>query len=107
MGHWAVPELAATRARVAGLIVGREIELELLLAAVAAGAQTVLLEGPPGTSKTTLLKAITREWGIPLVLVEGNASSAPRSSIGHHNPSQVLREDYSADNFVPGPLITR
>jgi MoxR-like ATPase len=25
--------------------------------------------------------------------------------LGHHNPSRVLREDYSADNFVPGPLV--
>ena len=104
MGHWAVPELSTTRDRVAGLIVGREREIDLVLAAVAAG-RDVLLEGPPGTSKTTLLKAITGEWGIPLVLVEGNADLTPTRLVGHHNPSQVLRDDYSADNFVDGPLV--
>ena len=95
---------AATRERIAARIVGRERELELVLAAVTAG-RDLLLEGPPGTSKTTLLKAITGEWGIRLVFVEGNAELTPARLIGHHNPARVLREDYSADNFVPGPLV--
>jgi MoxR-like ATPase len=64
-----------------------------------------VLEGPPGTSKSTLLRAITEEWGIPLVLVEGNADLTPTKLIGHHNPARVLREDYSPDNFVDGPLL--
>jgi MoxR-like ATPase len=93
-----------TRARVAARVVGRERELDLVLAAVAAG-RDMLLEGPPGTSKSTLLRAITAEWGIPLVLVEGNADLTPAKLLGHHNPARVLREDYSADNFVDGPLL--
>jgi MoxR-like ATPase len=84
-------------------LVGRERELELVLAAVAAG-RDLLLEGPPGTSKSTMLRAITSSWGIPLLLVEGNADLTPAKLIGHHNPARVLREDYSADNFVAGPL---
>jgi MoxR-like ATPase len=85
-------------------VVGRERELDLVLAAVAAG-RDVLLEGPPGTSKSTLLRAITSEWGIPLVFVEGNADLTPAKLVGHHNPARVLREDYSPDNFVDGPLV--
>ena len=92
------------RARVARHLVGRDHELDLLLAAVAAG-RDLLLEGPPGTSKSTLLRAITAEWGIPLVFVEGNADLTPTRLVGHHDPARVLREDYSPDNFVPGPLI--
>ena len=83
---------------------GRERELDLVLAAVAAG-RDILLEGPPGTSKSTLLRAITGEWGIPLVLVEGNADLTPAKLVGHHNPARVLREDYSPGNFVDGPLV--
>jgi MoxR-like ATPase len=64
-----------------------------------------LIEGPPGTSKSTLLCAITAEWGVPLLFVEGNADLTPAKLIGHHNPARVLREDYSADNFVDGPLL--
>lgn len=96
--------LTGHRDRIAERLVGRERELELTLAAVAAG-RDIVLEGPPGTSKTTMLTAITKEWGIPLLFVEGNADLTPAKLVGHHNPARVLREDYSADNFVPGPLV--
>lgn len=92
------------RRRIAARLVGRDRELDLLLAAVAAG-RDLLIEGPPGTSKSTLLGAITAEWGIPLLFVEGNADLTPARIVGHHNPARVLREDYSEDNFVPGPLV--
>ena len=52
------PHLAATYERVAAHLVGRERELTLVLAAVAAG-RDIVLEGPPGTSKSTLLRACT------------------------------------------------
>ncbi len=100
----ATSRLAESRARIASRIVGRERELELTLAAVAAG-RDILLEGPPGTSKTTMLTAITEEWGIPLLFVEGNADLTPAKLVGHHNPARVLKEDYSAENFVAGPLV--
>jgi MoxR-like ATPase len=96
--------LGPVRDRIRARVVGRERELDLVLAAVAAG-RDILLEGPPGTSKSTLLRAITAEWGIPLVFVEGNADLTPAKLVGHHNPARVLREDYSEDNFVDGPLL--
>lgn len=99
-----VDALVANRERIATHLVGRERELELTLAAVAAG-RDILLEGPPGTSKTTILTAITQEWGIPLLFVEGNADLTPAKLVGHHNPARVLKEDYSAENFVAGPLV--
>ncbi|WP_292835405.1 MoxR family ATPase, partial [Microbacterium sp.] len=99
-----VDSIVASRERIASALVGRERELELTLAAVAAG-RDIVLEGPPGTSKTTILTAITAEWGIPLLFVEGNADLTPAKLVGHHNPARVLREDYSPDNFVPGPLV--
>src|SRR5258705_7263978 len=103
-GEVASANVADAEKRIASHLVGRERELRLTLAAVAAG-RDILLEGPPGTSKSTLLRAITGEWGIPLVFVEGNADLTPAKLIGHHNPARVLREDYSADNFVDGPLV--
>jgi MoxR-like ATPase len=97
-------QLSEVRDRVRRHLVGRERELDLVLAAVAAG-RDIILEGPPGTSKSTLLRAITAEWGIGLVFVEGNADLTPAKLVGHHNPARVLREDYSPDNFVDGPLL--
>jgi MoxR-like ATPase len=96
---------ADTRDAIAASVVGRRRELDLVLAAVSAG-RDILLEGPPGTSKSTLLRAITAHWGVPFVLVEGNAELTAARLVGHHNPARVLREDYSAENFVPGPLVT-
>jgi len=96
--------LTSVRDRIQARVVGRERELALVLAAVAAG-RDILLEGPPGTSPSTLLRAITAEWGIPLVFVEGNADLTPAKLVGHHNPARVLREDYSPENFVDGPLV--
>lgn len=95
---------AEARDQILARVVGRERELELAFAAVSAG-RDLLLEGPPGTSKTTMLKAITEEWGIPLFFVEGNADLTPTKLVGHHNPARVLQEDYSTDNFVAGPLL--
>src|SRR5215218_4578878 len=96
--------LASRRAALAARVVGRSRELDLVFAAVSAG-RDLLLEGPPGTSKSTILRAITDTWGIPLLFVEGNAELTPAKLIGHHNPARVLRGDYSADNFVAGPLV--
>lgn len=86
------------------MVVGRRSELELILAAVGSG-RDLLIEGPPGTSKTTLLQAITSTWGIPLLTVEGNAELTPGRLLGYHDPVRVLREGYSAETFVPGPLV--
>lgn len=70
-----------------------------------ARGRDVVLEGPPGTSKTTLLRAITDAWGIELVMVEGNAELTPARLLGFHDPARVLSEGYTPATFVPGPLV--
>lgn len=97
------PDLRAVYETVHAEVVGRERELGSILAALSAG-RDLLLEGPPGTSKSTILRTITEHYGIPLVFVEGNADLTPAKLIGYHNPAQVVRHGYRAEDFVLGPL---
>ena len=79
-------------------VVGRRRELELVLAALAAGRH-VLLEGPPGTGQSTLLRAVAEGLGIGLEFVEGNAELTPARLVGHFDPARVLSDGYSPDVF--------
>lgn len=85
-------------------VVGRRREIELVVAALATGRH-ILLEGPPGTGKSTLLRAVADHVGQQLVFVEGNAELTPARLAGHFDPAQVLSQGYVADVFIDGPLV--
>lgn len=84
-------------------VIGRAREIELLVAALESGAH-VLLEGPPGTGKTTLLRAVAEAEKTPFVFVEGNAELTPARLVGHFDPALVLERGYAPETFVDGPL---
>ena len=85
-------------------VVGRQRELELVRAALASGAH-VLLEGPPGTGKSTLLRHVAEARHTDLVLVEGSAELTPARLIGSFDPALVLARGYRPENFSDGPLV--
>jgi len=83
--------------------VGREVETKSILVAMEVGKH-LLLEGPPGTSKSTLLRTIARESGIPLYNIEGNVDLTPAKLVGHFNPAKVMSDSYLPEYFEKGPL---
>lgn len=85
-------------------LIGLDREREVLTVALRAGRH-VVLEGPPGVGKSTLLRTIAARLGTAMVFVEGNAELTPARLVGQHDPAQVLREGYVPEAFVDGPLL--
>jgi MoxR-like ATPase len=85
-------------------VVGRRRELELVQAALASGAH-ILIEGPPGTGKSTLLRQVAQARHAQFVLVEGNAELTPARLVGSFDPALVLEQGYRPENFEDGPLV--
>jgi magnesium chelatase subunit D len=76
----------------------------VLTVALEAGRH-VVIEGPPGTGKSTLLRAVALDSHRDMIFVEGNAELTPARLIGQHDPAQVLAAGYTPDGFTDGPLL--
>ena len=85
-------------------VIGLRREREVLTVALETGRH-VVIEGPPGTGKSTLLRAIGRDVDQDVIFVEGNAELTPARLIGQYDPSQVLSSGYAPAAFVDGPLL--
>ena len=78
----------------------------MLTVALATGRH-VVIEGPPGTGKSTLLRSIAGETGQDVVFVEGNAELTPARLVGQFDPSQVLADGLPAGDVRGRPAAHR
>lgn len=92
-----------TLAELDAKVVGRSREAQLVVAALMAGRH-LMLEGPPGTGKSTLLRGVADTTDQAFEFVEGNAELTPSRLVGHFDPAQVLETGYVEEVWVDGPL---
>jgi magnesium chelatase subunit D len=85
-------------------VVGLRRERQVLAVALETGRH-VVIEGPPGTGKSTLLRGIAAEAGQAVIFVEGNAELTPARLVGQHDPARVLAQGYTPASFTDGPLL--
>jgi MoxR-like ATPase len=97
------PAPAELVGRIGAEVIGRRREIELVVAALVADRH-IVIEGPPGTGKSTLLRTVAHELGVGFEFVEGNAELTPARLVGHFDPARVLAEGYDPEVFVDGPL---
>jgi MoxR-like ATPase len=66
----------------------------------------VILEGPPGVGKSTLLRVVAAASGWGMEFVEGNAELTPARLVGAHDPALVIERGYLPEAFTEGPLVS-
>ena len=85
------------------LIIGRKKALELMVNAVQNGLP-IIIEGPVGTGKTEMAKALASSLGRLFVRVDGDDSLTSIKLKGWYDPPLVIEKGFSRETFIPGPL---
>ncbi len=85
-------------------VIGRRREILMIVSALEAGKH-IFLEGPPGTSKSTILQAISVCKDRPYCLVTGNSDLTTSKLIGYFDPAETLAKGYRPEFFQYGPLL--
>lgn len=85
-------------------IIGLDKEIALMIKALQKGIP-VILEGESGTGKTEMAKAVAKFLGKEIFRVDGDQELTSMKMQGWFDPPLVIKNGYSWDSFVPGPLI--
>lgn len=88
------------KTRIQSVIVGQHDLLDRLIIAVLAGGH-VLLEGPPGLAKTTVVHAVASGMNASFQRVQFTPDLMPGDLTG----SEIFEPSNSSFRFIPGPLF--
>ena len=91
----------ACAARIAGVIVGKELQIRQSLTCLLAGGH-LLIEDAPGVGKTTLAHAIAISLGLPFRRIQFTSDLLPSDVIG----VSVYDRGSNQFTFHPGPIFT-
>jgi len=91
----------ALKANIGKVIVGKEAQVELVLAALFSGGH-VLLEDVPGTGKTTLAKTLAKSLGCGFARVQFTPDLLPADITG----MRIYDQRSGSFSFVRGPAFT-
>ncbi len=91
----------ACAARIAGVIVGKELQIRQSLTCLLAGGH-LLIEDAPGVGKTTLAHAVAISLGLPFRRIQFTSDLLPSDVIG----VSVYDRGTSQFSFHPGPIFT-
>jgi len=89
--------------QVSKLIIGRKNELKLMINAVDKGLP-IIIEGPVGTGKTEMAKALASTLKRLFVRVDGDDSLTSIKLKGWYDPPLVIEKGFSRETFISGPL---
>ena len=89
--------------KIFSLIVGRSKELKLMIRAIEKNLP-IMIEGPVGTGKTEMAKALAKCLGRRFVRVDGDDSLTAIKLKGWYDPPLVIEKGFSRETFIPGPL---
>ncbi len=81
------------------VIVGKKNEIKIVLSTIYAGGH-ILIEGPPGTAKTLLVKSIAKVFQGEFKRVQGNPDLLPTDLTGYY----IYRLD-GTRTFIEGPVF--
>ncbi len=95
------PLVERIKTNIQKVIIGKEQEIELVLAAVICGGH-VLLEDVPGTGKTTLAKALAKSMNGGFARVQFTPDLLPADVTG----TRVFRQQAGDFVFMRGPVFT-
>ncbi len=94
-------QLIEARASIRSQVIGQEKLVDLSIATFLGGGH-LLLEGPPGTGKTTLAKALSHAFGLDLARIQMTSDLLPSDIIGVLR----LKPGQSEFEFRPGPIFS-